>query len=212
MPETGIVGNRCTRISLQFDRKARGRTFVTMAPHRAWEPDRYQCIRQDMSAWAIVSGWQSITIDAHTWIAGVSPRPDADLLRYRCFGTRKAERSQGSIERVHDSFDPADTRHGRPTGRQIKYNFYNSWSPPGSRTSILAPGSTACLPGSAIAQPPVSSNSALEPVPSARLPAETTQAIGLIALRGLSREPSASRHRTVSTNSLKADDAKRRFG
>jgi hypothetical protein len=27
----------------------------------------------------------------------------------------KAERSQGSIERLHDSFDPADTHHARST-------------------------------------------------------------------------------------------------
>src|SRR3974390_481438 len=38
-------------------------------------------------------------------------------------GTRKAERSQGSIKRVHNSFDPADTHHARSTVRQIKYKL-----------------------------------------------------------------------------------------
>jgi hypothetical protein len=48
--------------------------------------------------------------------------PDSDLARYRCLGTRKAEPSQGSIEGVLDSLDPADT-HARSTARQIKYKL-----------------------------------------------------------------------------------------
>jgi hypothetical protein len=39
----------------------------------------------------------------------------------RCrLGARKAERRHGSIERRHDSFDPADTHRARSIVRQVK--------------------------------------------------------------------------------------------